>query len=118
MYVKGKIEYAHLPYGELGGLTWCQFCKKTMERAEIGLHTGISSEWIEMRCVHCKKTVWVTELQDKKIQKLDKKCVVCKKKVGEYNCYCVSYKSNKRTKLVAYYYCSRKCEQKKYKSKK
>ena len=110
MFIKGEVDYYHLPLDELGGLTWCQFCKKTMKVAEIGLHNGIANDWIEMRCPKCKKSVWVAELCDMKVLKLDKKCNECGKKTGDHNCYSMSYSMNKGSKVQ--YHCSKKCNDK------
>jgi len=65
-YLTSKIEYAHLPYRE-NGFTWCRHCKKFVKKATVGFHEGIVSDWMELKCGHCNKTIWVCSFKEKDI---------------------------------------------------
>lgn len=112
--VKGKIEYHHfssLFFPNQYNMSYCHFCKDAMNKVEICLHEGIECDWIEFKCLRCKKTVWIAELKGKdderfERQKLDKKCFICKKPCGYHNCQCTVWRPGKKREI---YLCSKKC---------
>jgi len=105
MHIKGKIEYDHLPYDEEGAFTYCKHCKETCDDIIVEFHEGWVGDWINVRCVKCKKSIWTSKL-NKEQTKDDKKCTICKVPTNWIDCVC---KSSKLGTRGWDYICSDKC---------
>jgi hypothetical protein len=107
--ISGKIDYYHLPLDDPLGLTWCQFCKETMNSTTIQIHQGALTgiTYIQIICGKCKKTVWTAKLGKRRIEKLNKKCTICGNPTSYYNATAIKFHDNK-----TFYYCSKKCYRK------
>lgn len=113
--VKGKVEFYHLPYREYDGFTACknrECCEKGdfTDKLIIEFHEGFLTDWMQVICGRCKKTIWVANLNGRRKQvKNNKKCEFCKKPTNQYDCFyygsCGIYKKGK-----TYYICSKKCD--------
>jgi len=132
--IKGKTDYWHLPYREKG-FTYCKRCKEFDKKAEIEFHEGWFSDWMCVRCGHCRKAIWVcsfknSEVIEEKYQKQkrgkrnkevldeegirkfikdDKKCAYCKNPTNHYDCFASGGPININK---TFYWCSKKCEDK------
>lgn len=106
--INGEINFWHLPYEDEMGMAYCSNCKEVPTRLSIEFHEGLLDCWIRIRCPKCKKTIWVSTFNMKRI-KDNKKCWICKKPTNHYDCYQVSSDSiNNKDK----YLCSKKCADK------
>ena len=105
--IKGRIRYYHMAYDDPYSITWCPHCKESTSKAEICLHEGFDGHWVQFICTQCDKTIWTAKLGKRKLEKLNRKCYICKKPTSYYNCYTYTYelKENSRGK----YLCSKKC---------
>lgn len=105
MELSGKLIFHHLPMEEEGSYSWCQFCKKPLNKLTIQLDQGLMDDYVRARCPKCDKIIW--EIAGRmKLDKLDKKCSVCKNKTSDLNAYSVVYGTKLR------YLCSKKCDKK------
>lgn len=109
-----------MPYDWVGGFTYCPRCKKVCDSLKIELHQGWVSEYIQVICPTCKKTIWVADLTTneeeypdangmKYIVKNDLTCSVCRKKTNRFDCACMSTSFGKDKKMKKKVYCSPKC---------
>ncbi|MCK9429464.1 MAG: hypothetical protein M0R17_05630 [Candidatus Omnitrophica bacterium] len=127
--IKGECNYLHIPYRE-EGFSYCRNCKKFSDKLEVQFNEGWMSDWMEVRCGKCYKTIWVCEFKDKHsiemknkkykdkednnkegmriFVKDDEKCEVCKKPTNHYDCLSSGffglYNHGKE-----FYICSNKC---------
>lgn len=105
--IRGEVDYFHLPYREEKGFTYCKYCKAFINKVEIELNEGMTSDWMLLRCGKCKKTIWTLEFASpdevdllnknpyfkgesipgqRIYPKQDKKCAICKKLTNHYDC--------------------------------
>ncbi len=106
MSIKGSVDYWHLPYDEQGGLTYCNHCKETCDKVSIELHNGIASDWMNVVCGKCNKSIWTAKVKTRQT-KNDKKCAICKKPTNWIDSS-VSGGTGKKME----YWCSPKCYKK------
>ena len=115
--IEGEIDFWHLPYEEEGSFSYCHHCKKPKKKLQIELHGGALSEWIQVRCPTCKKTIWIAELTTdeeeypksyggKYLVKEKNKCAICGKETNKWDCISYSFSSGNRINCI----CSMKCE--------
>lgn len=116
-YIKGNCDYVHMPYREINGFTYCKHCKQFVDKIEIQFHEGWLSDWMQVVCCKCNKTIWTMEFGDenkdaekpgiKIYTKDDKKCCICGKPTNHYDCRYSSFGGRNKKKTV--YICSNKC---------
>jgi hypothetical protein len=117
MSVTGKCEFYHIPMDEDWGFAYCKRCKKIKQSLIVEFHQGIVSDYTQVICPTCKKTMWIAELTTREEDypktnkgrfhpKDDKKCKVCKKPTNHFDCAAVIWG---KTDI---YLCSGKCYKK------
>jgi hypothetical protein len=106
MKLSGNLKQLHSPNENDNGMAYCSRCKKVAKKADLYLHEGGTSQYIQLVCQNCKKTIWISELELERI-KDDEKCYVCKKPTNYYDSVCVSY-GPKFPKNGAHF-CSERC---------
>jgi hypothetical protein len=115
--IEGNVVYWHLPFGEFGGSTWCNHCKKTCEKIIVSFDEGFGSSSITFYCGKCKKAIVVFHPLDERnitFVKDDEKCSVCGKKTNKTDAVCFGFKArgDLRHKAKNFIYCSKKCYEK------